>query len=231
MTVSLLSLRNKTHMNFTSLHNHRQISSACSFVIINVDGGLSGPVCPSSDSMFDTKKNGCVWAQSTPMLFTAAFILLFWHKIWEEERYVAPLSLWCSSEFGLISILVPIHNPACVSGDPMSRWSTMGRFPARAGEEGHCRGNLDSSDLYHLNRDYKNNKTMKPIWQQTWSLPTPVHPSSLLNLALIWAILGLRAIPSRAGKGQDTSMHTERQWEGSMLQTVPPVWSNHGYGN
>lgn len=33
----------------------------------------------------------------------------------------------------------------------MRRWSTMGRFPGRAGEEGHCRRNLDlTSRFYHV---------------------------------------------------------------------------------
>ena len=146
-------LVNALHINsslvFTSQYDHREISSARSFVIISVDGGHSAPVCQSSTMSLTQIK--AIWA---PRLFTVAFILLFWHRVLVERQlgYVAQLCLCCSSEFGLISILVSIHNPACVSGDPMRRWSTMGRFPGRAeGGEGHCKRNpVSKSHFYHV---------------------------------------------------------------------------------
>lgn len=87
------SLINALHINsslvFTSQYDHREISSARSFVIISVDGGHS--------ALTQIK---AVLARSSPRLFTVAFIWLFWHRVLVERwgGYVAQLCLRCSSE-------------------------------------------------------------------------------------------------------------------------------------
>lgn len=75
------SLIKALHINsslvFTSQYDHREISSARSFVIISVDGGHSAPVCQSSTISLTQIK--AILARSDSRLFTVAFILLFWH--------------------------------------------------------------------------------------------------------------------------------------------------------
>lgn len=111
-----------------------------SFVIISVDGGCSAPVCWSSTTSL-THIKSCLGSECCVhhllWLLFGCFDRQYW---WRDRGHAARLCPWCSTELSLISILVSIHNPACVSGDPMRSWSKMGTFSGRRKEEeGHCK--------------------------------------------------------------------------------------------
>lgn len=95
------------------------------------------------------------------------FFLLFWHYAlvdWgngskSKRKNVDQLSLWCSSKCILICIPVAIHNLACVSGDPMRRWSAMLRSQAEC-ESRSTAGRLRKGKLY-LPSDFN---VLQPQW-------------------------------------------------------------------
>lgn len=115
--------------------------------------------------MFDKKKSHRVWSAHRHFNVAFLFVVLTlstgglreWGEEHRERKDVDQLSLWCSSKCGLISIPVAIHNPTCVSGDPMRRWSAMLRSRAECVRGGSLQGKKQLVLPSHFN-------VLRPKW-------------------------------------------------------------------